>query len=441
MRRLAPLVSIPVLALLSAGCGSGEPDRAPASVARAPDAPAAPTSLAVSTFQVTVEKGKVVRFEPVKGGMTKAQGFTFDGASLFDFATPRVCNGSDPGDTGSDCSFSAPSCGTNQVCADVTVQYNASGTSNLVAHTWIELRDYMVDGALDTGNRVRLSSSTKDAVPNQLTGKLTASRDHLNYGQMTSGAAATSKRWDFDLTGGFDPSTQSFSFTVDVYTTFTHTAYSVTQTLSRTFPDACSGGTVIGSSGDGLTSDNYAGLTNFELPFPIVIYETSQLWGRATENGVFCLDDNTPQILCTTTAKNNPPLPSFRFPAGSGAVAGFWGDLDIDVHPSSKICAKTTGSAPSRQLLVTWQDMADDNGAIDETISFTTVFSEASDDIEVVYKNPGTITAVTRGSTSVAGLQYRKTASLYMSELLWSKAPYLSATASDYAISEKYVAQ
>lgn len=438
MRRLLPLASVTLIALSAVACGSGDPEKGPST--EAPQAVQPAKGQAVATYQVTVEKGKVVRFQPVKTSTIRVNGFDLDGASLFTFDTPKVCNGANPGDTGSDCSFTSPTCGSSQVCADVTVQYNAASTSNIVANTWIELRDYAIDGVADTGNNVRLATSSNDAVPTQLTGKLTSARDHRNYGQLTSGAAATSKRWDFDMGGGIDPSTQTFTFLVDVYTSFTHTSYSVTEALSQSFPDACAGGTTVGAYMDGVTGENYASGTNFVLPFPVVIYETSQMWGRASENGAFCLDDNTATVLCSTSGSNQA-TPTTRFPPGSGVVAAFWDDLDIDVNTTAKICTRTTGSAPSRQFLVTWLDMAAANGTGTETISFTVVLSEGSDDIEVVYKNPGTISAVTRGSISTSALQHRITSSSYWHSTIWHNTTNLSATSTDYAISKKYVAQ
>lgn len=395
---------------LLVGCGSDAPDKQGDAQVTWPGAEQAQARVGggrlrrVATYEAayTAKTGgfsfKQAAPKYLLPGGQKPQGFKFDAASAFTFATPNAQVG--PG---------APlTCVANQLCGSVTVQYNDAGGGNKVDDVWAEIRDLVEPG---------VSVSNSNSIPAGYSPTIGYGQGRFKYGTLTSGAAATAKQWNFNLGAPFDPVTQDFYFNVDVYATYIHQSYSKGGTTGVDV-DACAGGTVALNSGNGNNST-----TTVSLPFPLTIYEKTGASTAAwvSSNGVFGVGTAAPDGF-------NESLPSTTFNASDGTVFAFWDQLNITA--GGQVCYQTSGSAPNRTFTVTWKGMDIAASAPVESMNFSIIAYEGTDVVDFQYSEPSTgVSTDTQGAGSTAGLQGPVGGAL-TSIQLWSDAVTLPAAGS-----------
>lgn len=408
MKKLG-LGSIALVALaLSAGCASSDAD-APVAKPSDPDAVGAAQLPNLGKlggrFKGTFGAGQGMRFErlPMSGGAgASEQAFKLDGASKFTFTTLSnsggfYCSGAN---NCADCTsgtcgalgsahplFSDCGSGGAQTCGQVNVDPGA-GTYDDV---WVVIKDITTTAGSVSFSRNDTPSATYNPPLSGTT--------YYKYG--TLDAASGNKRMDMTYGGGFDPATDTAVFNVEVYYSARYTAYSVAGPAVSTPPDACSGGTTLldNSSGEEIT-------VLFDLPFPFTIYQlnpsnaavaANRDKGWVSDNGIF-------GIGSTGASATSNALPSTKFGVNTALGAVFWDDINL-AYTTSKVCMKTLGMSPSRQMVLRWNDV-DINGA-GSKVSFSAVVYEGSDVLEFYYEEPtvGGITNNTRGATATTGVQ------------------------------------
>ena len=397
-------------AMLLAACASSDKDASPA-------APAAKAEVSTEQapvlgklggrFKGTFGAGRGMRFEPIAldgQAAQGAQGFKLDAASLFTFSTlsgtgDYYCSGAN---NCADCSsgtcgalgsphplFTDCGGGGAQTCGQVSVD---PGGANL-DDVWV-----VISGISASTGSVAFSQT--DTPTSTYNPPLNTGTYYYKYG--TLAGAASNKRMDLTYAGGFDPAADSVSFQVSVYYSTRHTSYALSGPAVASPPDACSGGTTLL---DNTAVDDQT--ASFALPFPIAIYQlnasnassgTDKDKGWVSENGVFGIG------VPRATGKNLALPSTVRFGFDSAVAAVFWDDL-ILTDASAKVCMLTTGTAPSRSMVIRWNDVdsATNSG---QKLTFSLVAYEGSDVLEYYYSEPSTgITSDSQGALATVGVQ------------------------------------
>lgn len=154
------------------------------------------------------------------------------------------------------------------------------------------------------------------------------------------------------------------------------------------FVDACEGGVDLAPSPS----------TTLSLPFPFTLYGATSSVAQVGLAGVIVLGDKHAVL-----SGNNLDLPSALAPGS--AIFPFWDDL---VHGDSAgaVCARTLGSAPNRQVVITWKNLdflADKDAG--SHLTFSAMLSEGSDTIDVVYEDMTGPTPRASGALATFGVQ------------------------------------
>ncbi|MCC6644400.1 MAG: hypothetical protein IT374_02370 [Polyangiaceae bacterium] len=410
MKKLA-LGSVALLACaLTAACASSDP-QAPApqpsdSTPGAAAQTAAPGRLG-ARYRGTFGAGKGLAFErlPMPGAAGAGeQAFKLDTGSKFTFATLSstggfYCSGAN---NCADCTsgtcgalgtphplFSDCGAGGVQTCGQVNVDPGAASFDDV----WV-----VISNVTTTNGTVTFSGT--DTPPSTYNPPLSGAV-YYKYGTLEG--ASANKRMNINYSGGFDPTVDSVNFTVEVYSSGRYTGYTVSGPAVATPPDACAGGTVLLDDGGGESVTSL-----FSLPFPFTIYQLNPSHatpaayvdkGWVSDNGVF-------GIGATGASDNSNNVPSSQFGFGSAVGMVFWADLNLAYAGDSKVCMKTLGTAPNRQLVLRWHDV-DINLSGTTKVSMTAIVYEGTDVLEYYYEEPtaGGITSDTRGIDAVVGVQ------------------------------------
>ncbi|MEP7125667.1 MAG: hypothetical protein ABJE95_32355 [Byssovorax sp.] len=157
---------------------------------------------------------------------------------------------------------------------------------------------------------------------------------------------------------------------------------------TQPFVDACDGGVALAPSPSATLA----------LPFPFTLYGATSGEAQIGLTGVIALGDK-PAVL----TGSNLDLPSAAAPGS--AIFPFWDDLGYGTSGGA-VCARTLGSAPNRQVVITWKNLdfkaAKDAGA---HLTFSAVLSEGSDTIDVVYDDMTGPTERASGASATFGVQ------------------------------------
>jgi hypothetical protein len=157
---------------------------------------------------------------------------------------------------------------------------------------------------------------------------------------------------------------------------------------NQPFIDACDGGVVLAPSPS----------SNLTLPFPFTLYGATSSEAQIGLTGVIALGDKH-AVLTGESLE----LPSAAAPGS--AIFPFWDDLGYGTSDGA-VCALTLGSAPNRQVAITWKNL-DFNAAKDAGahLTFSAVLSEGSDTIDVVYEDMTGPTERKSGASATFGVQ------------------------------------
>ncbi len=157
---------------------------------------------------------------------------------------------------------------------------------------------------------------------------------------------------------------------------------------SQAFVDACDGGEILAASPS----------AKLPLPFPFTLYGTTSSAARIGLPGVISFKDGKASM-----SGDNLALPSKSAPWP--AIFPFWDDLG---YPPSggAVCARTLGSAPGRQVVITWKNL-DFLGSADQGghLTFSAMLSEGSDRIDMVYDDMTGPTDRASGGSATVGVQ------------------------------------
>ena len=154
------------------------------------------------------------------------------------------------------------------------------------------------------------------------------------------------------------------------------------------FLDACDGGAKLAPSPS----------AKLALPFPFTLYGATDTVAQIGLSGVIALGDEHAVL-----SGKNLDLPSAAAPGS--AIFPFWDDLAYG-GPGGAVCARTVGSAPNRQVVITWKnlDFASKQDA-GSHLTFSAMLSEGSDNIDVVYDDMTGPTQRASGASATFGVQ------------------------------------
>jgi hypothetical protein len=156
------------------------------------------------------------------------------------------------------------------------------------------------------------------------------------------------------------------------------------------FVNACTqpGATVFLQAVNGQGIDDAFG--TFMLPFTFRFYGAQVRTTWVSSNGVIGFGNPSIEYgnQCSLTG------------SVSNAVLAFWDDL---ITRASGVCVATVGSAPNRQFIATWNDVA--LLALESTthLTFSVVLSETTDTVDVLYAS-AFVTPETQGTSASIGL-------------------------------------
>ncbi len=186
------------------------------------------------------------------------------------------------------------------------------------------------------------------------------------------------------------------------YTTYTR------QASTATFTDAC---TAAGGINLGQPGATYKTLPAISI-FPFSIFGITAPTIKVARGGQIVIGPDIP-----IDSGNNPSLglPSSNAP-GAG-IFPFWDKLNytntVSSSKASNLCYLVVGSAPTRQLVVTWKAMKIFGQLSTQyDMTFDAILSEGSDRIDFVYSTMSTTNSTSpnnqsrvNGNTAVIGLQ------------------------------------
>lgn len=303
------------------------------------------------TVQYIASTGKL-EFTRLDRGPLATKGFTQVADGNITFTTTAAITG--PG------TYAGGTCNANQLCAQVNV---ANGTGVDVETLWV--------GVTSISNATVANGDTAPTGYGIL-----PSNGAWKYGNIATAGNAT-KEWRFNYTG-------DFSFNVAVFGTFLRTSYTHAATTPSAVNACTLGGTRI-LDDSALYGDLNDQTDTITFPFPITVFGTTRTSGYVTTNGVFGL------VTAKETGANRK-LSSYVTSMPRPGLFAFWDDLvGRDGHG---VCYATTGSAPSRSFVITWDDFCfnstSDSCGSDTTnsshLTFSIVFHEGDDDFEFYYE-------------------------------------------------------
>jgi hypothetical protein len=180
-----------------------------------------------------------------------------------------------------------------------------------------------------------------------------------------------------------DPDGQSTNILLRVVSTLSYADYSFS-TSTQAFINACTNGTA---------PKPVTGSTTAAIPFPFTFYNIqATTTTRFTRDGVVIIGGAAPPDASNTSFKNVPLPENPASVSVSPGLYAFWDQLNYNGSASaqgtSTSCYDTTGTAPNRQFVVTWQNMKGFGDGLDTTnLTFSAILSEGSDTIDFVYKS------------------------------------------------------
>jgi hypothetical protein len=176
-------------------------------------------------------------------------------------------------------------------------------------------------------------------------------------------------------------------------------SYTITHRTGATFVQLSSSNLVTTTSDDVLYYLSTTGTGLARLPFPLHLYNQVYTKAAISSNGNIQPGITSPQGVFGFT---NDCLSSPTF--GRSAVLPFWDDLYFDVSHTSNgytegIFLRTTGTAPHRTFLVSWQGEFFQNPT--SQILAQVTFSEGSQNVVYVYGRSG-------GGSATIGIQAKQ---------------------------------
>lgn len=290
-------------------------------------------------------------------------------------------------------------CPANSFCADVTLNSFWTNPLNFTYAQITAITD--ASGAALSGHSASNSDSAgRTGLSNSLglwqyqSASLTSSHfANGATGVMLSGTANGAKKtWKFA-----NPDDADTYVRVRVMAAQTYSSYQLTSGTIPAYSDACT--TVTGETTVTLNSGslpltqpaNTNSVANFAVPFAFTFwgtrYDTTKTW-TVTKWGNVGLGS-----VAATTSNTNVALPSTSAP--HPGVFIFWDKVVWTNTTPRGLCAKLGGTAPNRQLFISWKNVGYTGGG--SPMTFGLVFNESSEEIWYSYKTM--VGASTDGAT------------------------------------------
>jgi hypothetical protein len=172
--------------------------------------------------------------------------------------------------------------------------------------------------------------------------------------------------------------------------------------IDRSFESACS---LEGSAQILANEDDM--VYGYGLPFFVPLYNNFVYAAMISTNGFIAFegDNPFPNKKCSLPWQNPNEAPQ-------GAIFGYWDNL---VLSSSGVCVATTGTAPNREVVVTWENAhAAANTAV---VSFSIILTEGSPNVDVVYGS--FIDDIGMGLSATVGMQDRNASGYSTISTMW----------------------
>ncbi len=173
--------------------------------------------------------------------------------------------------------------------------------------------------------------------------------------------------------------------------------YTIASTNGATFSQLASGNLVSGTADDVLYHLSTTGAGLNRLPFALHLYNQTYVNLAVSTNG-----NVQPGTTAGNSAYSNNCLPSATF--AQPVVMPFWDDLYFDSNDTSHgftegVFVKTSGTAPHRKFLVSWQGHRfDDAGTL---VMAQVIFQEGVQTVVFVYGRNG-------GDSATIGIQSKQ---------------------------------
>jgi hypothetical protein len=173
--------------------------------------------------------------------------------------------------------------------------------------------------------------------------------------------------------------------------------YTIASTNGATFSQLASGNLVSGIADDVVYHLSTTGTGLQRLPFALHLYNQTYVNMAVSTNG-----NVQPGTTGGTTAFSNDCLPSATF--GQPVVMPFWDDLYFDSNDTSHgftegVFVKTSGTAPHRKFLVSWQGHLFSNAGT--LVMAQVTFQEGLQTVTFVYGRSG-------GDSATIGIQSKQ---------------------------------
>jgi hypothetical protein len=155
---------------------------------------------------------------------------------------------------------------------------------------------------------------------------------------------------------------------------------------SSPFIDACSGGasTTVASAQQ-------------TMPFPFTLYGSTNTIVRYNRRGMITFGSVTGSASGTNVALPNTGAPK-------PMISVFWDNIVYGAGGS--MCYKVVGSAPNRQVVITWNNMSFADAADQPaTLQFGAILTEGTNNVEVVYNTMNGPTPRADGAGATVGVQ------------------------------------
>jgi hypothetical protein len=175
-------------------------------------------------------------------------------------------------------------------------------------------------------------------------------------------------------------------------------SYTIASTTGATFAQLSSGNLVSGTADDVLYALSTTGTGLHRLPFALHLYNQSYTNAVISTNG-----NIQPGVTSGNNEFSNDCLPTNVF-LGRPSVLPFWDDLYFDSNDTSHgftegVFVRTSGSAPHRKFLVSWQGhLFSDAGS---QVMAQVTFTEGSQNLTYVYGRSG-------GGSATVGIQSKQ---------------------------------
>lgn len=175
-------------------------------------------------------------------------------------------------------------------------------------------------------------------------------------------------------------------------------SYTIASTTGAAFVQLSSGNLVSGISDDDLFLLSTTGSGLHRLPFALHLYNQSYTNAVVSSNG-----NIQPGVTSGNNVYTNDCLPTNAF-SGRPSVLPFWDDLYFDSSDTSHgftegVFVRTSGAAPHRKFLVSWQGhLFSDAGS---QVMAQVTFTEGSQNLTYVYGRSG-------GGSATVGIQSKQ---------------------------------